>query len=178
MPATRRSVAAASGETEDGDAQPRPASSLQQIGSSGPRQPQPRAEALPSIFGWGLSSRALACSWDSRGCSSLHPAGDVRDAGSARHTQGSAAARRSRHAAPGVPGTGSAPPRAQSHLALTRSPVSLTARPPMGCGRSDRWPPRQAVLSLLPDRATAPHPRPPATIGPTTGGAGRGGDGD
>lgn len=73
---------------------------------------------------------------------------------------------------------GQAPPRAQSQLALTGSRVSLAARPPTGCGRSDRWPPLQAVLSPLPDRSTAPHPRPPATIGPTTGGAGRGGDVD
>lgn len=110
--------------------------------------------------------------------SSLHRAGDVKDPGSARRTQGSAAAGRTRHAAPGDPRTGSVPPRAQSQLALTRSPVSLVASPPTGCGRSDQWPPLQAVLSPLPDRATAPHPRPPATIGRTTGGAGRGRDVD
>lgn len=48
VPATRRCGAAASGETEDGDVQARPASSLQRLGSSGPWQSQPRAEALPA----------------------------------------------------------------------------------------------------------------------------------
>lgn len=178
VPATRRCGAAASGETEDGDVQARPASSLQRLGSSGPWQSQPRAEALPASSAGASAPGVLERSWDSRGRSSLHRAGDVRDPGSARGTQGSAAAGRTRHAAPGALGTCSAPPRAESQLALTGSPVSLAARPPTGCRRSDRGPPRQAVLSPLPDRATTPHPRPPATIGPTMGGAGRGGDVD
>lgn len=119
VPATRRSVAAASGETEDGDAQPRPASSLQQLGSSGPWQPQPRAEALPSIFGWGLSSRALACSWDSRGCSPYTGPGTLG-------TQGLRGTHRALQL-PGARGTphpafpGQAPPR-PAHSRTSHSP--------------------------------------------------------
>lgn len=73
---------------------------------------------------------------DPRGRKPPQRAEDARDAGSPGGTQGSAAEGRARHAAPRAPGTGSAPPRAPSQLALTGSPVSSAARPPAGRGRS------------------------------------------
>lgn len=129
--ATRRCGAAASGETEDGDVEARPASSLQRLGSSGPWQPQPRAEALPASSA-GASAPGLWNAVGTPGAAAPYTgAGDVRDPGSARGTQGSAAAGRTRHAAPALPGQ--APPR-PAHSRSSHSP-GLRSRSPLALPR-------------------------------------------
>lgn len=133
VPAPLCSAAAASGETEGGDAQPHPAPFCS---GSDPPVPGCRSPGLKLCL--RLRSEPLLRGPRTHsglpGPQFTTPGWGRQGAGSSRGTQGSAAERRARHAAPGAPGTSSAPLRAQWRLALTGS----KSQPPLALSQDAR----------------------------------------